>query len=362
MTLAISSQSKLTVSPGKMKEWDNGAKVTYSNSGSGENHQISVQADTNGLGKGYYSFYLYDLTARNLRSCDGISFQLQNKTTKALEINLIFTVDSHTSASMTDASYAILESTDKSIVESVTPSYGTISIPANFNGTVYVPLAKLYMSSGQNVSLTSIQSWGITAVMTENQQTRYQMDNISFLSGSVAAMKSSYFQISMVGDSQIVIPSMGSTMERYQARVKNLDGASILQLPIFYLEKQVPGVTLSKDGQLQITSNCTASSVTVCAKLPNSVTFAQQTVTLVQSSAAEKAAAVPAFSIVPKLTKPAFAVLNQWLSLIRIVAAGMAFCLLAVILKWFSDANSNYMKIQKKLYSVSLYNERKEKL
>lgn len=359
--MALSSQSQYALSPGDMKVWDNGARVTKTYSGQGADYQTSVQANTIGLNKGYYSVYLYDRTAYNVKPYDGVAFNFQNQNSTDLKMNLTFTIDSSTSVSMTDASYAILESADQSVEEIRTPSYGTVSIPPNFNGTVYIPFSRLYTSDGKSVSLSKIQSWGITTVLTENEQVQYQIGNIQFLGGSIDAMRSKYYQISLSGNDTIVIPRVGSTIEKYQAQIKDMNGNAVTQTPTYYLKKKVPGVTLSPTGELQISSNCTASSIAIDAKLGDSVTFAQKTITLKTSTSGQNNLGVPKPSNVPKITKPAYAVLNQIVWPIRIAGGVITAILIAIIMKWFLDANHYYVKIREKLYDMALDREGKEK-
>lgn len=347
--LAVASQSQQVISPGNMKVWQNGAKVTKAYSGQGSNYRISVQASTAALGKGYYSVYLYDLTSRSVGSYDGFAFELQNKSGEELKINLTFAVNAGTDVSMTGASYAILESADHSIEETVSPQYGTISIPADYDGTVYVPLTKLYTADGKSVSLSKIQSWGITAVMAENEQVQYQMGNIRFLSGSIAAMRSDYYQISLSGNDTVVLPSLGSAMEIYQAQIKDMDGNAVTQSPTFYLKEKVPGVAFSGNGELQISSSCTASSVTIGVKLGNSLTSAQKTIALKKSTSVGSSVGIPKPSDVPQLTKPAYVSLNRLVGKLRIIAVGIAAVLFLIILKWFLAANRYYIKIRDKL-------------
>lgn len=357
---AVASDSKRVITPGEMKEWDNGAKVTCSGSGSGSNFRESMVADTSGLKKGYYSVFLYDVKARNLQSYDGFAFNLKNQNDSDLKINLTFTVNSKTSLTLSDSSYAILESSDQSISEAITPAYGTLSIPANFDGTVYIPLSKLCTSDGKTVSPAQIQSWGITSVMTENQQVKYQAGNFELLSGSIASMKASYYLFSLTGSSRIAVSNTGSVIEFYQAQVKDLDGNPVGQAATYSLKKAVSGVTISKDGRLEVDSDCTAPSVTVCSKLANSVDDGELTVSL-QHGRTVAAAGIPRPSAVPKITTPAESKLNGFMNWIRFAAIVIAVFFGVIFYSWFSEAKSNYLKIKDKLSSSDNY-EGKEKI
>lgn len=346
---AISGTVSQVISPGSMREWDNGAKVTKTHSGTGRDYRLSVQSDTSGLTKGYYSVYLYDLTSRAIRSDDGISFYFKNENDTAMKISLTMVVNSKTSVSLTDASYVLLESADRSLIESVAPSSGTVSIPADFEGTVYVPFSRLYTFDGLSVPLTRIQSWGITVVMTENQQLRFQLGDVTLLSGSLASMKGSYYLISMTGDNSVTVPNVGAATESFQVQAKDLDGNPVNEAPVFYLKSKTAGVTLSEDGTLQVTAGCEASGVTVCAKLPDSVNFAQTEVTFKKISTGGWAG-VPSPSSVEKLTLPIYTRLNHTAGLIRALAAVTVLILTVIFCRWLYEGQLSYRRIRDKLY------------
>lgn len=358
---AVPSKSKNVITPETMKEWDNGAKVTKESSGTGSSYKASVTADTTGLKKGYYSIFLYDNTKRNIEAYDGISFNIKNLNKMEMKINLTLTVDSKTSAVMTDSSYAILEASDKSICKTVVPSYGTIQIPAGFDGTVYVPFSRLYTSDGKKVSLTNIQSWGITTVMSENKQIKYEIGDFEFLKGSIDSMKDSYYLITLTGSSKINVPNAGSLIELYEAKVKDLEGNEIKEPATFYLKNNVSGASLSKDGKLEVNENCTASVITVCAKLENSVDSGEIEISMHRSSTTASAG-IPKASDLQRITTATDLKLDKLLNVIRFASVIIALFLFAIFYNWFSEAKNNYIKIKNKLYNLSDYDEGEEKL
>lgn len=345
---AVTSESQKVITPDKMKEWDNGAQVTATSNGRGSNFETDVTADTNGLKQGYYSIYLYDLTERDISSYDGICFHLKNENNTQMKINLTFSVNSKTSVTMTDSSYAILESTDQSVREAIATVNGTISIPAHFDGSIYVPLSKLYTSDGKSIPLNEIQSWGITAVMSANQRIKYQIGNIAFLSRSIASMKNSYYLITLTGNNKVAVPKMGSAIEFYQAQVTDLDGNPVNQSAAFYLKNNVAGVTISKDGELQVGSNCTATEITVCSKLANSADDGELTV-LLQHGAIAASVGIPKVSAVPKITTQTEVKLNELVNIIRFAAVVIALFFGAVFYSWFSEKRKNYILIRNEL-------------
>ena len=355
---AVTSESEETITPSEMKEWDNGANVTSESSGTGENFQVSVFADTNDLKEGYYSIYLFDNTVRTVKTYDGIRFNIKNDNSTELKINLTLTVNTDVSVSLTDSSFALLESDNQSIHETVAAAYGTISIPAKFDGTVYVPFSQLSTSDGERISLTKIQSLGITAVMSQGQTVHYVIGNIAFLRNSVTSMKDSYYFITVSGSSKITIPHTGSEIETYHAEVKDLDSNPVDQNVTFYLDESIAGVSISKDGKLEIESDCVASEIRVCAKTENSVDSGVLRISLQHSDTAAGAAAVPGVNEVHTIMLPVYTELNKSMQLIQILSIAIALIIGAVFLNWFKDSNENFYSIKRKLYKT--YHEDEE--
>lgn len=353
--LAVSSQGQHIIIPDKLREWDNGAKVTAVSKGSRENYHVNVSANTNGLKKGYYSIYLYDISERNLDPYDGICFNFKNLTDADIKINLTLTINSQTSIAMTDSSYAILESADQNLKESVFPAYGTILIPARFDGTVYIPFSRLYTTKGKNILPEHIQSWGITAVMTQNEQIQYEFGNIKFLCESIASMKN-YNLITVSGKDQVAIPSNGSALTFYQSTVKDLNGNPLKKRAMFYLKKSSPGVTISKDGRLEVNSSCTAQKITICSKVANCVNWGELTVPLERkgiTSALDNG--IPQPSNVQKITTTADVKINQSICWIQIIFGTIVLFLGAIFYEWFSEYSTNYTKIKNELYHSDNY-------
>lgn len=347
---AVSNKSQNVTAPDIIKEWDNGANVTKTSIGTGTNFQTSIKADTNGLKKGYYTVYLYDISSHCVNSDDGVRFNFRNLNNQEIKINLTLTVNSKTNVAMTDSSYAILEFADQSFREAVTPAYGTISIPANFDGTVYIPFSKLFNTDGKHVSLTDIKSYGVAAIMTQNQQIQYQLGNIEFLSGSIASMRNCYL-IYLLGKNNIDIPYNGSILENYQYQIKDLNGNPVQKTAAFFLKNNVAGAAITKDGNLEVSSGCTASDITICSKLPDSIDCAELTVSLKRENAG-KFVGIPRPSDTPKITTAVDTKLDKFINIIRFAAVAIASIIWLIFQEWFSESNANFNKIKNELYHL----------
>lgn len=358
---AISSKEEKIITPANLKEWDDGASVTKETSGKGETYLAEITADTTGLKQeDYYSIYIYEDTKRNVKPYDGLSFQYLNQSDNDLKINLTFKIDAKTSVTMLDKSYAIVEDETNENTQVLTAEYGTLLIPARFNGTIYVPFSQLFNEEGERILLNNIQSFGITTVMEKEQTATYSIGNFAFLSGSVDAMKDSHYLITLAGEEQVVVPSTGAVIEKYKANVVDLKGNEIDTDVTYYLEDDIEGITLSKDGALEIQSDCVATKVTLCAKTKQSVNAGRVTLSLERMSADVAAVGVPKAQDVPPIATSVYQSLKDSILLLRLLAFILVFFIGAVITTWFNQAKAHHQTIQKKLYQIFVEQEEEE--
>lgn len=357
---AISGVTQKVITPGKIKEWDDGATVTQESVGKGEEYNLSVSADTSGLEQGYYSVYHYDYTSRSIVSFDGMKFHLLNSNDIEMKINLSFAVNSKESVELGDSSYAILESESQGIREMINVSYGTISIPANFDGTVYIPFSQLYTEQGETVTLKKMQSWGITTVWSENQQINYSLGNIAFLSKSVALMKESYFLMNIQGDNEISVPKTGSIIKNYSTKIKDMVGNEVNQNLTYYLAEDVTGINLSKTGRLEVSSECDANEITIYVKSDQSVTYGKMTVVLRHNAMQQTMVGVPSANAVSHITTNIFTKLNQNIFFVRIMLGIILLVFFSIIYDWFQVSKTNYETIKKTLDTSSKNQEEEE--
>lgn len=357
---AISSKEEKIITPSNLKEWDDGASVTKETSGKGENYQVEITADTTGLKEDYYSIYIYDDTKRNVGPYDGIRFQYLNQSDIDLRMNVTIKIDAKTSVTTLDKSYAILEEEEKENAQVITAKYGTLLIPAGFSGTIYVPFSQLFNEKGERVLLNNIQSFGITTVMENEQTATYSIGNFAFLSGSIDAMKDSHYLITLTGEEEVVVPSTGAVIEKYEASVVDLEGNEMDTDVTFFLEDAIEGITLSENGALEIQSDCVATKITIYAKTKQSINAGKMTLSLKRVSAKVAAVGVPKAQDVPSIATSSYQSLKDSILLLRLLALMIVFLIGAVITTWFNQAKMHHQMIQKKLYQIFQDQEEEE--
>lgn len=364
ITVPVSAASKdsnaVQIAPELIKSWNDGANVTVDTIGEDEATKITVTSDSTGLKKGYYSSYLYDDTKRSVSAYDGIQFHVENNEDTALKMNLTLTVSKTVSVSLLDQSFAILQPDDKTEIASILyPENGTLMIPGNFSGILYVPFSQLLTEDGKPVLLTQIQSWGVTGVQSEDQIISYTIGKIELLKHSEAAIRGQYYFITPSGDTQITVPHTGSIIKNYQASVTDLDMKQQDQTPEFFLSGTNTGITITKEGRLEISSDCTASEVTIYAKTEKSLNAGKLQVQLVHEDSQDSGALVPDPSEVGTILLP----LYQWLGKsFTWIQGGIltAFLLVAALIShWFEISNRNYYSIREE-YERSFHRNKKE--
>lgn len=358
--LAMSSKAEKVITPSNLKEWEDGATVMKKVSGKEENFQVEVTADTTGLEENYYTVYIYDDTKRNIKAYDGIRFSFNNESDVELKINLTLSINSKLSVMMTDASFAILEDSDQENIKVLSTTYGTLSIPAHFNGTVCIPFSQLYNEEGEQVSLGTIQSWGITTIMSEDQLNAYTIGNIAFLEGSVAAMKDSLYLIAMSGDNEIALPEAGSVLKQYQASVFDLEGNEVDSKVSFFLKDKLEGASVTEDGKLEIQSSCAISEITLYAKTNESVNAGEVVIALKQDNQETQTMGVPKVEAVNKITSTAYTNLIKSVIWFRIFCVMIVILIETIFIDWFSEAGANYLIMKKRLYKILSEQEEEE--
>lgn len=346
---AISAESEEVITPYAMKEWDDGVNAAIQAEGKGEAYLLSVFADTKNLSEGYYTIYLYDEAVRSITAFDGIRFFIQNTNDAALKINITLTVDEKVSVSLLDTSFAILQSDGADQSETVVPQYGTISIPAQFSGMVYIPFSQLYTPQGEQIQIKRIQSWGIAAVLSQDQEVHFSFGNIAFLKNSLETMKNDHFFIVVKGSETVTIPTVGAITAKYDTDIKDLSGNPVDQNAIFYLDEEIAGATLSADGVLEVSSNCVATQLVICAKIQQAVTIGSITINLQKSGAASGEGEVPTASEIENIMLPVYVKLNQYERVIQIVCVGIALLISIIFLNWVTLAKRNYSKMKMRL-------------
>jgi hypothetical protein len=155
------------------------------------------------------------------------------------------------------------------------------------------------------------------------------------------------------------VPHTGSIIKNYQASVTDLDMKQQDQTPEFFLSGTNTGITITKEGQLEISSDCTASEVTIYAKTEKSLNAGKLQIQLVHEDSQDSGALVPDPSEVGTILLP----LYQWLGKsFTWIQGGIltAFLLVAALIShWFEISNRNYYSIREE-YERSFHRNKKE--
>ncbi|MFA9378453.1 MAG: hypothetical protein ACERKZ_17160 [Lachnotalea sp.] len=350
---AITGKGETKLEPSSFKKWVKDAELDYSiNKVKGEDYNIDVNVDSQ-CGEGEYSsVFLYENKNRTITNCDAISFKLKNDKDEALQLNVTLTNNKKQSASLIDGEYAIAEDLDEQQGQLLLAEYGRFEVPANFDGTIYIPFSHLKTENGDNVNLSRIVSWGVTTVLEMDQKAEYNISDITLWKDSEIKQNERYFQIEIDGSNQVQIPSAGEGITKYTAVVKDLDGNELDTPVVFSLAEEVEGATLSEDGQLVVTPKLAESTLTIevsTATSKNMATLAVETYVSWRGSYEVGLAQIPDEDADESIIPTYMTVLNSHIVMVRVTCIVILAILIIIMVHWHDISKEKYKILEQKI-------------
>jgi endoglucanase len=240
----------------------------------GNNDELSISMNTKNLDKGYYTAYIYENENRDWSNYEAVAFNLENKSEVAIKINLNIKESNGSLLSLYDNSRILLKRDGSEVMESVHTSYGTIELAKNFKGTIYMPFnsfnEKDKTSLGNTKSITKIQSFGIVAVLPENQEVSFVVNKFALINKDSSINK--YFNTNFLikGEDTVEIPVAGEGISDYKVEAYNNEGLSSSNIK-FKLKESVAGISLSNTGRLTLTPEVEPQKIQICAVIDGTI-------------------------------------------------------------------------------------------
>lgn len=251
----------------------NGADVKL-DFGNDTNNELSVSMSTKGLEKGYYTTYIYENENRDWSNYEAVAFDVENKSENAIKINLNIKESNGSLLSPYDNSRIILKRDGSEVMETTHPLYGTIELAKNFKGTVYMPFnsfdEKDRVSSGNKKQISKISSFGIIAVLPENQEISFALNKFTLINKNSGISKYLNSNFLIKGDDIVEIPVAGEGISDYKVESDNKEGLSSSNIK-FQLKESVTGVSLSNTGRLTLTPDVEPQKIQICAVIDGTV-------------------------------------------------------------------------------------------
>ncbi|MBB6024390.1 hypothetical protein HNR77_005500 [Paenibacillus sp. JGP012] len=318
---ASTQPEQLHWSERSIHKWSNGAKVQ---SNVDRNGSLQISTSTQGLNKGFYSAYLYELQNRDWSGSGELRFSVRNDSDQALPLNVVITRADRAALTVSNERQVILIPKATKQPGLVQPVNGLIELAPGFEGEVRVPFSSLMIrnkpATAGHVTPGNILSWGITMTTSENAQLSYRIGNVKLVSAQEAFMENSLSAVHIHGDERVVIPVAGQSVAQYT--VIGSPESSDVQ---FQLAHPVQGVSITSDGLLTLETEADgAKSVVIQAvideKWRSSLSIALDPSTAMKVKEADGTPRfIPAPDQVSKVLEPSAIWLKPWMEwMIRI--------------------------------------------
>lgn len=264
---SVSDSNYTEFIPTKIDNISDGANVEI-NLNETNGYELDINVNTKGLDSGYYTTYLYENQNRNWSNYEAMSFFISNKSDSPIRINLNIKKRDGRVFSPTDDNAILIKKENDEIMERVHPSYGTIELPKDFKGTLYIPFntfrEKNNLFSNEVTYFSEISSWGIITTLAENEEKNFKLSEFSLVNKGSYIERYLNFNFSIKGDTLVEIPVAGEVISDYN--IEMINGEDNVK---FKLMHPIEGVTISENGRLTLTADMEAQKIQICAILGN---------------------------------------------------------------------------------------------
>lgn len=132
---ALNEEELVEYVPDKIEQISNGVDATLSKL---QSNMYELNMDTSGLKTGYYTTYIYVNSSDDWSNYEGFQFKVENKSSGSIRINLDIKTRDGKVLSVPDKNVVMLKNIDREELEIYNPKYGTVEIPKDFNGEIYI--------------------------------------------------------------------------------------------------------------------------------------------------------------------------------------------------------------------------------
>lgn len=260
--------------PSNIEKTTNGADVKI-NSNKIDGYELNVSMNTVGLESGYYTTYLYENQSRDWSNYEALAFDISNESDSSIRINLNIKKNDDTVVSISDDRVSIIKRKNTEIMERIHPSYGSIELPKNFKGIIYIPFnsfkEKDKLESDNINEISKISSWGIIATQSENEEKSFKLSKFSLITKGSDINNYFNFNFSIIGDDTVEIPVVGESISNYKIesinKEENIDKVNVK----FKISDPIDGITIDDNGRLTLISDVEEQKIQICAVLDENV-------------------------------------------------------------------------------------------
>lgn len=324
----------------------NGSIIKYTSDISNGNYNLKVKINSENLKKDYYTSNILSVASLDWSNYGMISFDIENESNSELRFNFVIKQANGTYLTVANDKFVLIKKSNSNLLEKVSPSYGTISVPKFFNGKIYIPFKSLG-KEGLNkqdalYSISQIASFGILETSSENEEKSFSLTNFKLIDLNSDILKKSDKDYSILGDDRVQIPVAGESIAPYKVYL------SCKNEKIDYkLETPQKGISITNSGILKIQTYVLPQKIKMAAILNSSNIYVTKEINLYKSwtlSAKEvdgTSKSVPKANEVKSLlgANYKFLLLSNVLNTIRIVLIVLALIPFILYFLWLKNIN-----------------------
>lgn len=208
---------------------------------------LKIKYDNDEAEKNPY-IQLYKSGKYNWTKYDAIVLQVENKEDKPINIGIQIENKSNVKFKLQDNGVVFLKKDKTKSYIQAKQNYSNVEIPSKFKGRVYIKFNNLINEKNnkklKKSQLKNITYWGITIVPTKEGKGEVILNKAELWKNKDLVALNKLRDIEVVGSNEVQIPMIGESIERYKVKGK--------KNVVFSLQKEVEGVSISKDGLLSI--------------------------------------------------------------------------------------------------------------
>lgn len=256
-----------------LKISSNGSVVNSKSYSSAGHYFIDIKMNSYKLKKAYYTANILNDNQLNLSGYGMMSFNINNNSNGELRFNLVMQQADWTSLSVANDKTVLLKAEGTDIMEKKSPTYGTISIPKDFKGTVFIPFSSLgkqgLTKQDKQYEISKISSFGIISTLHENEAKEFSISDFNVLDKNNSMTKLGDLNFTINGDARVQLPVIGESIARYKVE---MDNSALKDTKVTYkIHTKQKCISISDDGILRIAAGVPKGKITIDAVVGDSV-------------------------------------------------------------------------------------------
>ena len=244
-------------------------QITYDK----EKDQLSLEFSTEGQKEDQYPVSFFENTKQKLEGYSGIVLSIVNEQAEDVKMNMLLSTQDDEVLVVRDGAKVVLK--EGNTWQETETDLGCFTIPADFNGEVYLPFFALAQTKDKE-DIDGIYGIGFTFVLPEDDTLHVTLEAIRVL--PAADMQALiWFEVS--GADTVLRPTVGESIAEYSVAFYNMEGTAVSDKEkVSYEIKKADGgsaegAAFDKNGKLTVTKDAKDGEYQIFARCDSGQNF-----------------------------------------------------------------------------------------